>query len=514
MLEYLKQPEIAFLLFASILSILLTIKSKKVLSIIITTIIILLPLSLIILKLANVSIPAVGSFSIELIAAIISAISLLANNVISLCQKASDNLFNEALSSLDNKAIALLDKKGNLIKFMQNFYDELNLNYNDNVEESVSEIYLFNQRIDYKTFLNELKENEGKDFKVTFIFSNAINNEEISLNLIKEPVELDGVICGYIITLIDKPFDDDSVDGFSLVIDDLDVPYAYYNDNSRNIVYLINKRFKELLGIKGRTVTHTELRHLVFSEDLEVFDAASNEMALDDTYNYRIKTTNGYKMFSQVKLTKLNNIISIISLIEEKENNIISKSEALEIIDKKIKDSENFAAVIVSINGYIKAFNGYGAVVARELRDKYLEFIQKEVLKENDLICKVSDSEYILLFNNCLDVDQIVRDIMNNTSVLSNYEFNYNDITINTNNTFGISYFDKQFASAKEFMLSLDSALAYANNEGYDKVYSIYNKSSKLDTNKLTKDILVKDYSFDKIKIDLDNSFLDDENDL
>ena len=140
--------------------------------------------------------------------------------------------------------------------------------------------------------------------------------------------------------------------------------------------------------------------------------------------------------------------------------------------------------------------------------------IKSEVLKQNDLLCKISDIEYLLLFRNPKDVDQIIRDCNNQTSVLLHYELDYNETKIETNNTLGIVYSNESIKTAKDFMHSLDSALAYANTEGYEKPYSIYNYSSKTLRERLTVNNLAKDYSFDKIKISLDNSFLDDEDDL
>ena len=65
----------------------------------------------------------------------------------------------------------------------------------------------------------------------------------------------------------------------------------------------------------------------MFSEDLSVFDAAASEMASNNTYCYRLKTYNGYKMFSEVKLTKGNHVTSIITLVDSKEEQYVSKND-------------------------------------------------------------------------------------------------------------------------------------------------------------------------------------------
>ena len=60
-------------------------------------------------------------------------------------------------------------------------------------------------------------------------------------------------------------------------------------------------------------------------------------------------------------------------------------------------------------------------------------------------------------------------------------------------------------------MKALDNALALANKDGKDDGVSLYIAEKKKESeSKLTKE----NYSFDKVKIDLDNSFLDDEDDF
>ena len=119
------------------------------------------------------------------------------------------------------------------------------------------------------------------------------------------------------------------------------------------------------------------------------------------------------------------------------------------------------------------------------------------------------------LFKDVNVVDSIVRDVKNNISVLTHYEFNYDEELIETNNTLGIVYSNEFITNANDFMKALYTALSYANNEEYGEIYSIYNSSIK--NNKLVKEDvcgLNEEYSFENIKISLDNSFLDDDDEL
>ena len=342
-------------------------------------------------------------------------------------------------------------------------------------------------------------------------------DDGISFNLQKIAVEKEDKTLGFVIIQLDSPKSENAIDGFALVIDDLDIPYAYYNDDSKNVIYTINKKFKDLLGIRGRTVTYAELRRLVYTEDLKVFDSAASALAENNTYCYRLKTYNGFKMFSEVKLTKGEHVTTIITLVDDKEDQYVSKNDMDQAIEKLIKEEKSFAGVIVSINSFVDVFNARGVDVAKELKNKYIEFIKSEVLKENDLICKISDIEYLLLFKDLNEVDKIVRDITNNVSVLTHFEINYGEEVIETNNTLGIVYSNQNIKSAIDFMQALDVALAYANSEDYNQIYSIYNSyvnNAKVPTKSIVSNDVNKGYSFDNIKINLDNSFLDDDDEV
>lgn len=514
MLEYLQKPELIFILFAIVLSVLLLIKSKKLISLFITIFMVICGGVLIAAKLLEINLPSIASLSFELIIDIICALGLIINEVLLFKKGSSEKLFDEALTTLDKNVIAYLSKDGKLLNFTKNLYEELSIEPKNNLKDEF-DIYLNSHKIEYQDLLTEFKENDGNNFKVTFVSKSELEDfEEISFNLQKIAIEKEDKLFGYVIVALENEIKENAIDGFSLVIDELKIPYAYYNDDSKNVVYTMNNSFKELLGIRGRTVTYAELRYLVFPEDLVVFDRAASIMAEDNTYTYRMKTSNGYKLFSEVKLTKDEHVTSIITLSDNKDEMCVSKTEIESVISKYISDKKQFAGVIVSINGFVEVFNNYGADVAKELRDKYLGYLKSETLGEKDMICRISDIEYLLLFDSTNDVDEIVRDLNNNVSTLVHYEFKYGEATIETNNTLGIVYANPSIENVTDFMHSLDNALAFANTEGYDKAYSIYNYSSKLSKENVSKVVSIKDYSFEDIKISLDNSFLDDDDEL
>ena len=293
------------------------------------------------------------------------------------------------------------------------------------------------------------------------------------------------------------------------MLDSVDAPFAYYNDDSRNVIFRTNKAFKSLLGVRGYNVTYTELRHLVYPEDLQIFDKATSEFASDDSYIYRMKTSLGLKKFKEVKVTKENHVISIIQMVNEINDKLLDKKIVLEKIDKLISDNQPFGGIMVSLNNFVDLFNERGPIIAKELASHYISYIQSEVLGKDDSVFKISDIEYVLVITDIDHLNALVRDIQNKVSTISHYEFSYGNEVIATTNSIGIVYKNENITNSTDFINALDNALALANKDGNNDGVSLFTQEKKKEEteSKITKD----NYSFDKVKISLDNSFLDDD---
>ena len=164
MLEYLQKPELIFILFAIVLSVLLLIKSKKLISLFITIFMVICGGVLIAAKLLEINLPSIASLSFELIIDIICALGLIINEVLLFKKGSSEKLFDEALTTLDKNFIAYLSKDGKLLNFTKNLYEELSIEPKNNLKDEF-DIYLNSHKIEYQDLLTEFKENDGNNFK-------------------------------------------------------------------------------------------------------------------------------------------------------------------------------------------------------------------------------------------------------------------------------------------------------------------------------------------------------------
>lgn len=513
MIDYLKTPEIMLIVFVLVVNAIIYIKNmKKISGLICLVVSFIIPAVLIVLKVLNIALPNIGTFTIEIICAIVSTIILLINIILPFNNNSKDNeLYCAAPGALDRKILGYLDSEGKLIKLTSYFFDAINVfdKEQKNWFNHIQKIYYNSQVVNYDHLIEELKDNDGTEAKLTILLnSNDGFDEEVSFNFLKINVDVDDETVGYVLVEI-TPQVRNLTDGFSFIMDDVDSPYAYYNDDSRSVIFRTNKTFKNLLGVKGYNVTYSELRRLVYPEDLQTFDRASSPLASDGEYYYRMKTSLGLKKFKEVICTKENHVTAIIQIVNDVNNKLLDKRIVFAAVDSYLKENKNFGGLIVSLNGFVDLFNGRGPIVAKELANRYVEYIRSEILGKDDYICKISDIEYVMLFGDIDKFDSLVRDIKNKVSTIAHYELNYGEETIETTNSIGIVYKNDNIKSSNDFMNALDNALSLANSNNLSDGVNIFIPTEKKETtsSKLNKE----NYSFDKIKISLDNSFLDDD---
>ena len=512
MIEYLSTPIIIVMLFALVVNAVIYLKDMlNIGKLIILIIALLIPGALIILKALEVELPGVGTWKLEWLCGIASCALVILNVALLSMKDKNDELFKAIPSALDRKILGFLDSDGKLIHFSSYFYEELNLidKEQDKWFQHVDKMYYNSVEVTYPELLESLEDNDGTEAKLTIALkSDEGFDDEVTFTFVKINVDKNDETIGYVLEA-KQTEEKNLVDGFGYLLDSIDAPFAYYNDDSRNVIFRTNKAFKNLVGVRGYNVTYTELRNLVCPEDLSTFDRAQSEYASEDSYVYRMKTSLGLKKFKEIKVTKDNHVISIIQMINDSSDKLLDKKVVFDQIDKMIKENKPFGGMMISLNGFVDLFNTRGPIIAKELSSRFVEYLQNEVLGKEDAICKISDIEYVLLFTDVDKFDSLVRDVQNKVSTISHYEFNYGQEVIATNNSIGIVYKNQNITSSGDFMNALDNALALANENNPDDGISLYTPEKKKERtdSKLTKE----NYSFDKVNISLDNSFLDDD---
>lgn len=396
-----------------------------------------------------------------------------------------------------------LDKKGNLISFNEDFFNDINVSITKaNWKKNISNIFYNGKKVSYKKFLELVKhsnevinftfEVEGKNYNITFKKTPIFNKREV---------------CGYV--LFNELYTNDQNTYLLDMLEEIQIPVAYFSGKASNINFILNDSFKERLGVKEEKMTYSDLKRFVFEEDLEMFLNASKELVNDIRIQYRLKTIKGLEYFEEVKNLRNEDVTTIITLIEVNEEMVWVENNVLtDEVQNLIEQGVEFGGIILSYSSLLEEASEKKNPLAKDIIKKHLKEIKKTLLDEGDLISKVSEFEYIILFNNKEKLDNVVNEVYNGKSILLDFEVGFAGEIVSLMNKLGITYSSDDYETPDDFIKRLNSSLALANNEDYYKNYSIHTTTVKEEVEVL--DNKEEEYSFEKCLIDLDNSFLDD----
>ena len=396
-----------------------------------------------------------------------------------------------------------LDKKGNLISFNEDFFNDINVSITKaNWKKNISNIFYNGKKVSYKKFLELVKhsnevinftfEVEGKNYNITFKKTPIFNKREV---------------CGYV--LFNELYTNDQNTYLLDMMEEIQIPVAYFSGKASNINFILNDSFKERLGVKEEKMTYSDLKRFVFEEDLEMFLNASKELVNDIRIQYRLKTVKGLEYFEEVKNLRNEDVTTIITLIEvNEEMDWVENNVLTDEVQNLIEQGVEFGGIILSYSSLLEEASEKKNPLAKDIIKKHLKEIKKTLLDEGDLISKVSEFEYIILFNNKEKLDNVVNEVYNGKSILLDFEVGFAGEIVSLMNKLGITYSSDDYETPDDFIKRLNSSLALANNEDYYKNYSIHTTTVKEEVEVL--DNKEEEYSFEKCLIDLDNSFLDD----
>lgn len=396
-----------------------------------------------------------------------------------------------------------LDKKGNLISFNEDFFNDINVSITKaNWKKNISNIFYNGKKVSYKKFL-ELVKHSNEVINFTF----EVEGKNYNISFKKTPIFNKREVCGYV--LFNELYTNDQNTYLLDMLEEIQIPVAYFSGKASNINFILNDSFKERLGVKEEKMTYSDLKRFVFEEDLEMFLNASKELVNDIRIQYRLKTVKGLEYFEEVKNLRNEDVTTIITLIEVNEEMVWVENNVLtDEVQNLIEQGVEFGGIILSYSSLLEEASEKKNPLAKDIIKKHLKEIKKTLLDEGDLISKVSEFEYIILFNNKEKLDNVVNEVYNGKSILLDFEVGFAGEIVSLMNKLGITYSSDDYETSDDFIKRLNSSLALANNEDYYKNYSIHTTTVKEEVEVL--DNKEEEYSFEKCLIDLDNSFLDD----
>lgn len=434
------------------------------------------------------------------ILAILLAIVVIILLVIYLFETVSySKLYKKVPINLGKEIYGYLDKNGDLINFTDDFFNLINESKQKNYKKVFKKIYYQNKDISYKQFLKTLKNQSGS---LNFLFE--LEQDNFTVTFKKNPIFDNDKVIGYVLMQEDVESKANNLDDFINILDDLDSPCAYFYGENENTNFTINQTLQKILQTNEQKMTYESLKKYVFEEDLENFYRSSNETVNDIRTQYRLLTKDGLVYFEEIKKFKDGKVTSLIMHIDVIDEKVfVEKNDLDNTIDEFITNQVLLGGIVISFKSLLENKDYNKVNILKDVTKKYLKIIRKDILDTNDVIGKLNEYEYVILFTNIDKLDSTVNDICDNNSILLNYDILFCGENIAIANKLGISYFDNNMINRKDFYNSLYQSLALANDKVYEKDFSIYTKASEKEEK--------EEYSFENCKIDLDNSFLYDD---
>ncbi len=290
-------------------------------------------------------------------------------------------------------------------------------------------------------------------------------------------------------------------------------PLLFFNKKNKFIG--LTEHFVNLVSVYTENNWQDEIDGIIVSENNLSFEEFINYLKENDKVSVVLEINGKSLPLTLIKYTLLDDKgklygYTVVAKEENEDNKIIKskaenmendkKSEAfekpyldftkLEAITEKLLKEDEFGAILLNF----KNKDNY------DVKNNYLQNVKTELLKENDYLIEADDNKYVLYILDINRFSEIIQCIKQDKSILVKNVISVNEQEYQIENTIGIVY-SSDIKTKEELQDALNQSLALADSDGYEKCYSIFSPKKEE----------TLEYSFEKIIVDLDNSFLNEE---
>lgn len=461
-----------------------------------------------------VSIDTSGKYILYFVISVLAMISSFVSLIIYSYKRKNINKLFEVTATFDSdKVFAVANKKGKLLKAsskLENIIDKFDVAPNE-YNLSIVKIIVDDKEYTKKLLIvlkNLLKGIilSKKEKDISLVYSNGLI---IDLSVGLEQVKINNRVYGY--ALFDKniiassnykeTIDKASKKNTFIYLDMLDSDVAYY-DSVVNKYILTNHLFISLgLNLKEgmiNSISKDELGEYVNPEDTLVFKSAKAINGKILKIYYRIRLITDYEWFEES-----------LFLDGGKEYRIIRRVDAM--VASQVRYG-NYKAFVKRIEELCKSNSGFGIImlnlyslpkitadIGKQMSDlvvaNYFNKVMNGILKGACQVYKISIIEYALIVSDVQLLTIIKRDLVDNSSFLTNNQITLNNLDVLMEAEVGLvdtSEFDT--VDGKDIARIAFEMLKQASDPAYPKNYSIYSKTTPVNL----------DYSLADLGIDLE----------
>ena len=405
----------------------------------------------------------------------------------------------------DRKTCVYISKKN--VEYTSCFYDCISFlgKKKKKWKNMVREVSLDGNRIEIDDLDEELSEIYDREIVLTLKF---INDKELCLVLtrktdkkgriyfIKKSVD---IIDSYKKEEAQVTIKNESGLPLDKYLSTLNEPIGYFDSSIDK--YRLTKKMQERLNLDEAEISYEDLRSYVYGEDYVTYDALKKQKDGSYKYRYRLKTCYGIEWYEEIRAYENDELISTFhkTKFDDVETVIFPKEELMRTLEKRINSKEQFGLVFIYLEKWQSLVRKIGKEAANIIVNNYFGTIQKTLLKDEDSIYYISNSEYCILVSDVSEYNGLLNNVkLDNSDLLKGtVYFEKNKYVISNYLGFVFSE-DVPEKNAVEYLEAGLLVLYLANESEENAKYKVYSVDNISDDG----------IDFESYKVDLDNSFL------
>lgn len=412
----------------------------------------------------------------------------------------------------DSNVLAYISNKNTIVQASKKFQALLKKTDVKQTELQLTAVQADGKPLMLKGIEKSIIQCEGKlndPVHFQFVYS---NNLVLEMDIIKKAVKKNNKKIGFV--LLDASISNsykmevqkEMKRNLYIYLDLLSEPFAYYDDEDK--AYIMSRTFSEYISHPDHKLPKADLRKWIHLDDVASYDnKKTEENKLNKNY-YRIQTKSGYEWFEEGFGRFFGHDFMIVKKANLPSNASVSMGTYKSLI-KKVTDlceqDKEFGLVMMNMKNFSASVQGMGKDYSDIVLNKFFTTISEGSLKDQVVLFKIGNSEYVFAIEGKDYFDLVIRDLDNKAS-----DFLTQEVIINSNHhrincELGLVYAqDVKPFDARNIIKTGFDCLKEATDPEFLKDYSIYQP----------KEILQQDYNLQELGINLEkddlSEFMDD----
>lgn len=378
------------------------------------------------------------------------------------------SIIKASSSSIDSSILVYLNNKGKIIYYTEEILKLLNVDKPKDVKDAISFVNIDGKQLTFGAFLKMLAKPVEEDFSAVI---ELVNSKEVKLDLAKRKIIKNGKLLGYtlihkkqkIVTIQVEEKKVQTPNTINLVSEAM----ALFENNK----YYMNKRMQALLGVEEVN----NLDEYVYYEDRSQLEKRAKSEGDQVRIYYRLNTKESPVWMQELSKVVNSQVSRVIKETDFKHLtlNFLDQANLINDLKQLLVNQTNFTLVKIYLDNLSVIKDKYGKPFSLVIASKFFGNLKDEI--KDFKVYETGYYTYAFVLKNKEVHNEILKDLLNESSKLQNSSVSFNDIHVDIKGYVGIVELDKVTNPTPEVLVELaDKMLNLAKDPNYGNDYSIY----------------------------------------